>query len=274
MRGKIVKGIGGKYSCYTKNGIIECTAKGKFRNQNIRLVVGDDVEIENDNIVSIYERKNILKRPLVSNIDTVVFVISLKKPSINLYLVDKYIVYLKSLNIDFVICINKEDLITDKEKEYVKSYYKATDINLFFVSVIYDTGFDEFLKFINNKTILLSGASGVGKSSLINKLMGTELKSGELSKIERGKHTTRHSELFVSELFNIYDTPGFTSFDLDVNKNDLSKYYIEYSDRKCKYSSCSHIHEPDCFVKQKLEKDDIHKDRYENYKKIYNELKM
>ena len=285
LKGKIVKGIGGFYYIYTKKGIYECKARGIFRKENIKPIVGDNVEISiideknKKGIIDIIEkRKSMLIRPLVSNVEQVVIVFSSVSPNINLDLLDKFIVLVEKQNLDILICINKIDLDNKKNYEKVKSIYENIGYKVIFLSAKMNFGIDILKKELENKISVFAGPSGVGKSSIINSLCPKfNLKTGEISlKIERGKHTTRHAELMnINENSYIVDSPGFTSLFLsNIEAEELQYYFKEFEPflNTCKYNTCVHISEPNCSIKEQLGKM-INLDRYKRYINIYNELK-
>lgn len=288
MNGKIIKGIAGFYYVHTGDtGVYECKAKGIFRNQKIKPHVGDNVELsvvdetmKKANIISILPRTNCLVRPAVANVNQALVVFATTKPTPNLNLLDKLLVSMLRQQVDCIICFNKQDIATSEQKEELESIYGKSGIKLIPLSTVDNTGVEEVRNILKGKTTVLAGPSGVGKSSLVN-LINPEsnMETGGLSeKIDRGKHTTRHSELFlIDEDSFICDTPGFTSLYLDdMNENELKDYYPEFYEYegKCKFNGCVHINEPKCAVKDALEEGVINKERYNNYVKIYEELKQ
>lgn len=281
MQGKIIKAIAGFFYVSCEYKIYECKAKGILRNKNIRPIVGDlvdfdiiDLSLLKGNIININERKNELIRPLVSNIDLVLVVQALVKPLPSLYLLDKYLLSLKNKNLEVALVWNKSDLINENiyEDMYKKAGYKN-----FSISAKDDTSLVELKDFIKNKSLALAGPSGVGKSTLINNLVkNANMLTSEISKkVERGKHTTRHSEIFVLDTNTyLYDTPGFTSIDIsNISSEELRNFYNEFQiyEKYCKFQPCFHIHEPNCEVKKQLDEKKIAKERYENYLRIYKE---
>ena len=293
MQGKILKGIAGFYYIETSDEkIYECKAKGIFRKDNIKPMVGDDVDIDIideekriGNIIRILPRRAQLLRPPVANVDQAVILFAIVKPDPNYNLLDRFLIMMRQQNLPVIICFNKQDIASEEEKQKLTESYENCGYKVLFISVKEDKGLDELKALLKGKTTTLAGPSGVGKSSLLNKLVpDADMQIGELSrKIERGKNTTRHSELFfVKELSDesfdtfIIDTPGFTSLELrDVSVDTLMQYYPEFEayEPECRFGGCSHIAEPDCGVKNALEKGLISKVRYDNYKLLYEELK-
>lgn len=284
-RGLIVKGIGGFYYVRADNTTIECKVRGVFRKQGITPMVGDNVlfELNSDNkgiITDIYDRNNFIIRPPVSNIDQVIIVFSILHPTPNYLFIDRLIAFLESKGIGIVICINKIDL--DLEKSYIgiSSVYKKIGYPVVNTSTKKGIGIDELKNSLKGKISCFAGSSGVGKSTLLNIILNkSAVQTGELSrKIERGKHTTRHVELFeLQEGGFILDTPGFSSLDLSTLKKDKLQYlFIEFQSYipLCRFVGCSHINEPGCAVKQAVQDSYIDSGRYERYKQIYNELEV
>lgn len=288
MNGKIIKGIAGFYYVHTGDAsVYECKAKGIFRNQKIKPHVGDDVELtvvdettKKANIVSILPRKNCLIRPAVANVDQALVVFATTKPTPNLNLLDKLLVSMLRQQVECIICFNKQDIATSEQKEELEAIYGKSGIKLIPLSTVDNTGVEEVRNILKGKTTVLAGPSGVGKSSLVNLINpDSNMETGGLSeKIDRGKHTTRHSELFlIDEDSFICDTPGFTSLYLDdMSETELREYYPEIYEYEgcCKFNGCVHINEPKCAVKEAVEEGIINRDRYENYMKIYEELKQ
>lgn len=287
-QGKITKGIAGFYYVYVPEmGMFECKAKGIFRKDKIKPLVGDDVSIEvismeekTGNICRILPRHSSLIRPAVANIDQAMIIFAIRKPDVNLNLLDRFLIQMEQQNLKTIICFNKVDL---EDSEGISSsalaeIYAKAGYETIAVSAKEDQNIDKVLALLKGKTTTVAGPSGVGKSTLINRLQSdTQMETGNISvKIERGRHTTRHSQLIpISEDTYILDTPGFSSLSVfDMEKEDLEAYYPEFQTEvtACRFTGCSHIHEPVCGVKDALLTGKISKERYENYKLIYNEL--
>ena len=287
MQGKIIKGIGGFY--YVHDGIgkvYECRAKGIFRNRGIKPLVGDDVEISvldeekaTGNLDEILPRKNRLIRPAVSNVDQAVVVFAITDPMPNLNLLDRFLVMMERQEVPVSICFNKIDLVDAAEQEKLRAIYEPAGYPVHFISTYEKSGLEEFHRLIIGKTTVLAGPSGVGKSSITNFIQPeAQMETGGISeKIRRGKHTTRHSELFfVEESTYMMDTPGFSSMYMPgFEKEDLKDCYPEFValEEQCRFTGCSHIHEPDCAVKEALSEGKISTERYENYCTLYEEIK-
>ena len=280
MKGRITKGIGGFYYVKVADGTIyECKARGIFRKDNIKPIVGDIVEISVQsgigNIEKIEQRKNELIRPSVSNIDILVIVVAAGEPEPNLSLLDKLLVNAEILGIEPIICINKTDV---KDFSYLLEVYQKTGYKVITASAKNNEGIDALIPYIKGKTSAFAGLSGVGKSTILSLITSSDMQTGEISeKIKRGKHTTRHVELLeLSGGGFVFDTPGFSSFEVNtVPSGELYKYFPEMKsfENMCRFSGCSHINEPDCAVKKELEKGNIAKSRYESYVQINNQLK-
>ena len=285
MQGRIVKGIAGFYYVYIETvGIVECKAKGVFRKEKIKPLVGDYAEVDiiseeekTGNIVDILPRTNSLIRPAVANIDQALIIFALMKPEPNFVTLDKMILQYKYQNIPVVLVFNKEDLVDSEYSDGIISDYRDSGCHIFLTSASNGQGVEAVREILNGKLTIVAGPSGAGKSSLINCFLGESVsETGDISnKLKRGKHTTRHSEIFpISNNSFIMDTPGFSSFDLfDIDKDELADYYNEFGAlEQCRFIPCSHTHEPGCKVKELVESQKISKRRYDNYVQIYNEL--
>lgn len=287
MIGKIMKGIAGFYYVgVVESGVYECKAKGIFRKDKIKPLVGDDVEIEvlNEeeklgNIVKILPRRSELIRPAVANIDQALVIFAAREPKPNLSLLDRFLVIMEKQDIPVIICFNKQDLCDEEEVGRLKGIYEACGYPVVLASAKQGEGIEEIKSLLRGKTTTVAGPSGVGKSSLTNLLQNeVQMETGEISKkLGRGRHTTRHSQIIQIEKDTwLYDTPGFTSFYVEeIEKEELRFYFREFSkyEGTCRFQGCTHTHEPGCMVKNALEEGKISKERYENYLELYGELK-
>ncbi len=268
MNGQIIKQISNLYTVKVGEALYGCRARGKFRACNISPMVGDNVIIdaENNLITEILPRKNSLDRPVISNVDIAILVTSVKKPNLDLNLLDKLISVITFNNIEPIICFTKVDLLNEVEKETIdnlKRYY-----NMIGIKVVYNTETNTIKKLIKNQLVVLAGQTGAGKSSLLNSLDNNlNIKTDEISEaLGRGKHTTRHVELYnISEGY-IADTPGFSALNLnEMDKEQLRDSFVEFSEYPCKFRDCMHNKEKDCGVKKALEEKLILQSRYNNY---------
>lgn len=286
MKGKIIKGIAGFYYVYCEDGNrYECKARGAFRKDGVKPLVGDDVEIRIldagrflGSIESVLPRKNALIRPAVANVDQAMIIFAMASPMPNLNLLDRFLVMMQWQGIDTVICFSKQDIVSDEEEQVFRKTYEACGKQVICFSNTDGTGIGEIRDCLSGCTTVLAGPSGVGKSSLVNRIYPqADSETGGISeKIGRGKHTTRHSELFHIEKNSfLFDTPGFSSLQLpEVPKEQLYEYFTEFApfEGECRFLGCSHIHEPGCIVKRELEKGVIRQSRYRNYVQMYEEL--
>ena len=287
MQGKIIKGIAGFYYVnVVESGVYECKAKGVFRKEKIKPLVGDNVRIEildeenkTGNIVEIFPRKNELIRPAVANIDQALVVFAVTKPTPHFNLLDRFLVMMERKEIPVVLCFNKKDIATSPEIAELEAIYEKCGYPIVFTSALEQEIIEEIRRLLLKKTTAIAGPSGVGKSSLINLLQNqVQMETGTISrKIERGKHTTRHSELIAVDADSyIMDTPGFSSLYVnDFEKEELKYYFREFAsyEGQCRFQGCDHVHEPGCAVKEALEEGKIHPIRYKNYLEMYTELK-
>lgn len=286
MQGKIIKGISGFYYVHVvEAGIYECKAKGAFRQQKMKPLVGDNVEIEvlseqnkTGNVNRILPRENELIRPAVANVNQALLIFAAASPKPNFNLMDRFLVTMAYQNVPVIICFNKCDLIDELQRERLRSIYEGSGCKILFASAKKQEGLEEIEEVLAHKTTTVAGPSGVGKSSLIN-LLALEacMETGEISKkIERGRHTTRHSQLIhLTGDGYIMDTPGFSSLYLPkIEKEELGNYYTEFTEYEpyCRFRGCSHISEPDCGIKAALAEKKIHAVRYDNYCNLYQEL--
>lgn len=288
MTGKIIKGIAGFY--YIHNGhdkVYACKAKGIFRNRGIKPVVGDNVEFTvldeealDGNIDEILPRKNVLVRPASANVDQALVVFAITQPDPNFNLLDRFLIMMLAQDIPVTICFNKTDLETEAKQEEYRNIYEQAGYPVMFVSTYEKSGVDAVRDYLRGKTTILAGPSGVGKSSLTNLLQPeAAMETGSISeKIKRGKHTTRHAELFcVEEGTYLMDTPGFSSMYLEeIEPQELKDYFPEFEayEPECRFQAdCVHIGEPVCGVKAALAEGKISQSRYDNYGLLYQELK-
>lgn len=285
IHGVIVKGIGGFYYVKTDYDLIECRARGNFREENITPLVGDKVKIRissEDNtgyIEEICERKTQLIRPPVANITQAIIVMSIKNPKINTWLLDRFIIMAESEKLNILICINKVDLDLEKSLE-IKTRYENIGYKVLATSTKNNYGIEELQKLLEDNTSVFAGPSGVGKSSLLNLINPKyNLETGSISsKNKRGKHTTRHTELlYLKENSYVLDSPGFSSLNIGLieDEEELENYFIEIKEygKKCKFLNCLHSNEPGCEVKKQIEIGNISKERYENYLLFLEEVK-
>lgn len=279
MQGIIVKGIGGFY--YIKaadNNVYECKARGVFRNEKITPVIGDNVEIDiksgKGSIVKIFKRRNELIRPSVANTDMLVLVVAAASPSPNMPLIDKMLINAQINGIEPIICINKTDL---SDGEEIAEIYKNAGFRVLRVCAEKNEGIEDLKKMITGKVSAFAGLSGVGKSSILSIILGDTLETGAVSeKILRGRHTTRHVELFELDGGGfVFDTPGFSSLEVyGIKASELQEYFPETEKYRnnCRFRGCMHINEPDCAVKEAVNDGIISTSRYESYKMLYEQL--
>ncbi len=294
MRGRIVKGIGGFYYVHCgaagegaprDRELYECRAKGIFRKDNRRPLVGDEVEMDvldeekkNGSISELLPRRSVLIRPAVANVDQALVIFAVARPKPNFNLLDRFLIMMAQQGLESIICFNKTDIDEDGNGEDYGRIYGGCGYRTLGVSAKTGEGMDSLRELLRGKTTSVAGPSGVGKSSIINCLQpDIVMETGEISdKIQRGKHTTRHSELIALEKDTyILDTPGFSSLGLfDLEKGQLAAYYPEFTDyeKYCRYSGCAHIGERDCGVKDAVAEGKISRMRYENYCLLYREL--
>lgn len=282
LKGTIIKGIGGFYYVDTTEGVIECRARGKFRKNEVLPTVGDKVLVETEDkkqgsVKEIEERRNSLIRPAVSNIDTLMIVAAITNPMPDTNLIDKMLVIAAKNGIQGALCINKIDLDSTGEAEKLKECYENAGYKVFITSAEKGEGIEKLKAVLKDKTTAFAGLSGVGKSSILTIITGRELETGDTSRIERGKHTTRHVELIRIEEGYVFDTPGFSQLEVeDIRANELYRYFpeIEKCEGMCRFRGCSHISEPGCEVKEALNEGTVSQSRYDSYVKMYEKLKL
>lgn len=287
MQGRIIKGIAGFYYIHAEQmGIYECKAKGGFRNQKIKPLVGDLVEFDiideenkKGNITQILPRLNALIRPAVANVDQAMIIFAVAKPAPNLNMLDRFLIMMQMQHVETLICFNKTDISSMDEIENLRRIYAGCGCRILFTSVESGEGLEEVEAVLAGRTTVMAGPSGVGKSSMMNFLKpDADMETGAISrKIERGRHTTRHSQLFhINEGTYVFDTPGFTSLYIqDILPEMLKDYFPEFEpyEGRCRFGGCVHMNEPDCMVKAALAEGKISKSRYDNYVLLYEELK-
>ena len=293
MKGIIIKGIGGFYYVKTEEALYECTGRGIFKRMGIKLQVGDRVTISEKElskeardrgilhegvIEEVMERKNSFIRPPIVNVDTFAVTFAAKDPEPNFTLIDKFLVMAEMNHVEAVIVMNKCDLCDEETLRNYEEVYSGL-YPVIRVSGKENIGLEELERSILGKTVAFAGPSGVGKSTLINELIpDAEMETGEVSKkTSRGRHTTRHVEIFEAKGGGlVYDTPGFTSFDiLEADEDELQDYYpdIAIFKGKCFYDNCRHLKEPDCAVKAAVKAGMISRIRYRSYKTNMEEIK-
>ena len=287
MQGKIIKGIAGFYYIYAEDGnVYECRAKGIFRKDNFKPLVGDNVEItvlneeeKEGSVTSILPRRNSLIRPAVANVDQAFLIFAMENPKPNFLLLDRFLIMMKQQEIPAVICFNKKDVGEKEEMEKLYEIYTGCGYRVVLSSTYEGEGMDEIHEILKGKTTVVAGPSGVGKSSITNCMQGeVQMETGEISKkLKRGKHTTRHSQVIpVEKNTFLVDTPGFSSLYLtDMKEEELRDYFPEFVmyEPQCRFQGCMHIHEPGCAVKKALSEGKISQQRYDNYLALYEELK-
>lgn len=287
MQGKIIKGIAGFYYIYAEDGnVYECKAKGIFRKDNFKPLVGDNVEItvlneeeKEGSVTSILPRRNSLIRPAVANVDQAFLIFAMENPKPNFLLLDRFLIMMKQQKIPVVICFNKKDVGEKEEMEKLYEIYTGCGYRVVLSSTYEGEGMDEIHEILKGKTTVVAGPSGVGKSSITNCMQGeVQMETGEISKkLKRGKHTTRHSQVIpVEKNTFLVDTPGFSSLYLtDMKEEELRDYFPEFVmyEPQCRFQGCMHIHEPGCAVKKALSEGKISQQRYDNYLALYEELK-
>ena len=286
LKGIVLSNISDLYKVEVNDKIYDCNARGKFKAGEISPVAGDYVEIEITDeeklkgvITKIEERRNYLKRPKMSNLTQIIFVISMKLPKPDLELLDKQLVYAEYNKIKPVICLNKIDLENEEKIKHILDIYSSIGYKVIKTNAKENIGVNELKECLKENITAFSGNSGVGKSTLINDLLGENTtEEGVVShKNKRGKNTTTQVRLYkIKDNSYIADTPGFSTFEItEIEKRDLARYFKEFNQyiEECEYQDCSHIKEENCGIKKALEENKIARERYERYCKIYENMK-
>lgn len=288
MQGKIVKGIAGFYYVHTcdSGGVYECKAKGIFRKDNRKPLVGDDVEMDVldgeqhlGNIRELLPRRSELIRPAVANVDQALVIFAVASPRPNFNLLDRFLIMMQQQGLPCIVCFNKLDMDAEGDAGRYRDIYEDCGFKTISVSAETRCGIGQLEELLEGRTTTVAGPSGVGKSSIINCLQSNVvMETGQVSeKIQRGRHTTRHSELIAlgGDTY-ILDTPGFSSLGLfDLEKEQLGEYYREFGryEKFCRFGGCAHINEPVCGVRDAVAEGKISRMRYGNYCLLYEELK-
>lgn len=280
-KGIVISNISDLYKVEVNNIVYDCNARGKFKADETSPVAGDIVEIEITDeekcagiIEKIIERKNYIKRPKMANLSQIILVLSMKLPKPDLLLLDKQLVYAEYMKIKPIICLNKIDLEDEEKISQIYNLYKNIGYEVIKTNAKCGTGIEEIKQKLKNNVTAFSGNSGVGKSTLINSLLGkTIAQEGNISnKNKRGKNTTTQVVLYkIDENSYIADTPGFSTFDIkEIDKKELAYYFIEFRKyiKNCEYADCSHIKEEKCGIKEAVKQGKISKERYENFLRI------
>lgn len=273
LLGQVYKAHSDKYVIKCDNKLIDCRARGVLKIKSDGICVGDFVEVEDKTIFLVQKRKNKFIRPNVSNVDIVVIVIS-PEPKPDFLLIDKLLLNIYKEDVKPIMVVNKTD-INSSLVDTIRQEYKELNIETIDVSVTVNKGIERLKSILKGKLSVLAGQSAVGKTSIINAMFNLNLKTGDLSeKILRGKHTTTRSEIYEYDGIKLIDSPGFAVIDAAVELNQLPLCYPEYYNlsNRCRFRGCTHISEPNCAVKEEVEKGLLSQKRYERYIEIYNEI--
>lgn len=284
QKGIVLSNISDLYKVESNNIVYDCNARGKFKSNDISPVSGDivDIDIIDDEkktgvITKIHDRKNYFKRPKMANLTQIVLVVSMKLPKVDLELLDKQLVFAEYNHVKPIICLNKIDLEDEDKIEYISNIYTQIGYKVIKTNAKEGIGIEELKKELQNNITAFSGNSGVGKSTLINNILETDITlEGEISnKNKRGKNTTTQVKLYkIDENSYVADTPGFSTFDVkEIDKKELAKYFIEFRPYldECEYGDCSHIKEEKCGIKEAVQQGKISKERYDRYCKLWSE---
>ena len=284
QKGIVLSNISDLYKVESNNIVYDCNARGKFKSNDISPVSGDivDIDIIDDEkktgvITKIHDRKNYFKRPKMANLTRIVLVVSMKLPKVDLELLDKQLVFAEYNHVKPIICLNKIDLEDEDKIEYISNIYTQIGYKVIKTNAKEGIGIEELKKELQNNITAFSGNSGVGKSTLINNILETDITlEGEISnKNKRGKNTTTQVKLYkIDENSYVADTPGFSTFDVkEIDKKELARYFIEFRPYldECEYGDCSHIKEEKCGIKEAVQQGKISKERYDRYCKLWSE---
>ena len=287
MQGKIIKGIAGFYYVYAEDGnTYECRAKGIFRKDKRKPLVGDNVDITvldeielEGSVTGIHKRRNSLIRPAVANVDQALVIFAMDNPKPNFMLLDRFLIMMEREDVPAVICFNKKDLATAEELEFLYETYQSCGYQVILSSALKGEGLGEIEAVLKGKTTVVAGPSGVGKSSLTNSLQEeVEMETGEISrKISRGRHTTRHAELMFQDGYQVLDTPGFSLLELEMGMEpiQLKDYYPDFApyEGQCRFSPCYHLSEPGCAVLEAAREGKLGRERLERYHLLLSRVK-
>ncbi|WP_018921298.1 ribosome small subunit-dependent GTPase A [Salsuginibacillus kocurii] len=283
--GKIVKAVGGFFYVENETGRYQCRARGLFRKKKEKPLVGDEVifeaeTIEEGYVLEIKARFNKLTRPPIANVEQALIVCSAVSPDFSPWLLDRMLVHVEAKDIEPILLFTKRDQCNEEKYEQMKGYqqlYESLEYPVYFVSHTDEEDLDQVATAFAGKVTVLAGASGVGKSSFLNRISpGLDLEVGEISKqLKRGKHTTRHVELLSVQGGQVADTPGFSALDFEnIQPEELTLYFPEMRERRsaCKFRECTHRKEPACAIKEAVEQAEISRERYEHYLSFYEEI--